>query len=106
MAVIELGIADAGRVVEALPGDEVVVRLDEAPTSGYRWEPDPGPPPSPQPQSDEYAPPAAGLGGTGIRSFRFLVGGPGTTTIRLVHRRAWEPAIQATGSFEVTVRAE
>lgn len=106
MAVIGLEKADGGRVVEARPGDEVTVRLSETPTSGYRWEADADAPSALVPATDEYLPGDAALGGSGTRVFHYAVADAGTATIRLIHRRAWEPATEAIETFEVTVRAK
>jgi predicted secreted protein len=106
MAVIELGSADAGRVVEARPGDDVIVRLSETPTSGYRWEADAGAASALLPATDEYLPGDGTLGGSGTRVFHYAVAVAGTATIRLVRRRAWEPATQAVETFAVTVTVE
>ena len=37
MATVTLTEADAGRTVPVSPGEHVVVRLAENPTTGYRW---------------------------------------------------------------------
>jgi predicted secreted protein len=104
MAVIDLGASDTSRVMEARPGDEVVVRLDETPSSGYRWEPDPDDASVLRPVSDDWAQAEPGIGSSGTRTFRFAVGDTPASTIRLIRRRSWEPATTAVEAFEVTLK--
>jgi len=75
--------------------DEVVVRLEENPTTGYRWE---------LTQSgvgrlglvqDEFVPGAGGdaPGAAGRRVLRFLALAPGNVQIHAVKKRAWQTDI-------------
>jgi len=107
MAEITLDMADTGRSRRAAPGDLVIVRLEETPTSGYRWEVGAFDPAVLEPEGDDFAPSTgAGIGGGGTREFRFRVVGLGADTLSLVRRRAWEPDTQPVEAFEATVQAE
>jgi len=105
MAVIELDRNSAGQTAAAVVGDEVVVTLDETPTSGYRWVLETIDQAVLSPLDDAFTPPAPGLlGGAGQHRFRFAVIGPGQTALRLGLRRPWDPA--AIGDvFESTIDA-
>jgi predicted secreted protein len=105
VAEIELGPADAGATRAVSEGDELIVGLDETPTSGYRWAVDAIDPSVLEVVGDEFTPPAPGpLGGSGRHEFRFRVIGTGSSPIRLVLARAWDPTAAA-DTYETAVDA-
>jgi inhibitor of cysteine peptidase len=66
MEPIQLDEADNGRSVTVAPGQQVVVRLAENPTTGYRWEP----PAGIEVVSDEFLPAGStAMGAGGERVF-------------------------------------
>jgi inhibitor of cysteine peptidase len=94
---IGLTEADSGTTVSADPGDTIVVRLPENPTTGYRWEVAGGPSPS----ADDFTSAGTGQGAGGERTLRFTAQ-PGPIT--LVLKRPWESdKPQATFSISVAV---
>jgi predicted secreted protein len=97
--------AAAGGLVTAALGDTVVVRLDEIPTSGYRWQVDDVDPSILEGLGDDFKPsPAGGLGGGGQHEFRFLAVGTGDRCpLRLILRRAWDPDGNDAEVFDTTV---
>jgi inhibitor of cysteine peptidase len=106
VAQIDLGQPDAGRIRPARPGDVVVIQLDEAPTSGYRWQVEEVDPDALTPAGDEFRPPVgADRGGRGQRELRFTVSGPALIRVRLVLRRGWQGADPAARRYEVTIDA-
>jgi predicted secreted protein len=106
MADVVLGRADDGTTVAVAAGDSVVFRLDEIPTSGYRWEVTEYDPAVLLPAADDFVPASAdAVGGGGHHEFRFKVVGPGTGKLRLIKRRAWESESTAVDSLEVTIHA-
>ncbi|HEY3163389.1 MAG TPA: protease inhibitor I42 family protein [Candidatus Limnocylindrales bacterium] len=106
MAEIEIGLAEAGTLQTVTVGDELVVALDETPTSGYRW--------ALEAFDDSIValrdrtfvgPDHERLGAAGSRRFRIAVIGPGETALTFVNRRSWER--DAVGDrFEVTIDAQ
>jgi inhibitor of cysteine peptidase len=105
MTNIGLDQTDAGRARAAVPGDTVVVALDETPTSGYRWEIDSFDPTVLVAAGDEYSASTSGrMGGGGVHRFRFEVVGAGSSRVRLIRRRPWDPASIAE-TFETTIHA-
>jgi inhibitor of cysteine peptidase len=107
LAEIILDKTNAGRSVCVAPGDSVLLRLDEIPTSGYRWEVRDCDPAVLQLASDDFVrSETAGLGGGGQREFRFDVVGPGQTELRLACRRSWEPESDAAEELIATIVAE
>lgn len=102
---IELDKTDAGLSRSAAPGDAITVELDEIPTSGYRWELDAYDPSVLEPDGDDFSPATDGtLGGGGTRRFRLKVVGSGTSQLKFVRRRAWEPGV-VVQAFETTIEA-
>lgn len=92
MARIDLGPGDAGSTRSAAVGDQVILALAETPTSGYRWAIERFDTSVLESAGDEFQPPGTrALGAAGIHRWTFRVVGTGTTGIRLVLRRAWEP---------------
>jgi inhibitor of cysteine peptidase len=107
LAEIILDTTDAGRAQCVAPGDSVLLRLAETPTSGYRWEVRECDPAVLRLAGDDFVRSEhAGLGGGGQREFRFEVVGPGQTELRLACRRSWEPESDAIEELMATIVAE
>lgn len=105
MAEIGLDGDDTGRRIQAQPGDVLILRLDETPTSGYRWDLGDLDPAVLAHAGDEFSPASADtVGGGGTRVFRFTVIGPGTSPLKLVRRRPWAPD-SIVEAFEATIDA-
>jgi inhibitor of cysteine peptidase len=112
MSLIELGEADDGQARAVTVGDEVAVVLDETPTSGYRWALAAFDEGIVAARDDEFrsemSEPGMSepgrMGAAGRHTFRFVVVGPGSTALRLVQRRSWDPDAVA-GQFEVRIEA-
>lgn len=106
MADIDLTAADDGRVRAAKPGDTIVVRLDENPTSGYRWSVERIDATVLAAAGDEFEPDAGGrLGGGGTRILRFTVVGTGRGEMALRRSRSWEGDASVVERFGLTVEA-
>jgi inhibitor of cysteine peptidase len=105
MAEIELDPTKTGQRAAAAVGDEVVVTLDETPTSGYRWAVDGFDEEILAPLDSAFVP-ATGdrLGAAGARRFRFAVVGTGSSGLSLVNRRPWAPDA-GDRRFEATIDA-
>jgi inhibitor of cysteine peptidase len=105
MAEIEIGPAEAGSTQAVTVGDKLVVALDETPTSGYRWAMEAFDESVLAAQDNAYVPPEGErLGASGQHRFRFTVVGPGSTALRLVRRRSWDPD-SAAATFEASIEA-
>jgi len=102
---IDLDKGDIGRPRSVRTGDTLTLRLDETPTSGYRWELDSHDPAVLQPDGDDFEPPSGDtLGGGGTREFRFKVISSGTSSLKLIRRRPWD-ANSEVEAFETTISA-
>lgn len=106
MAIQELGPGDDGRTVVVHVGDEVTIRLDENPTTGYRWVVEPVENLAVDVRA-AYVPGAGGgIGGGGERIVTLAPRALGTAKVRLALRRSWEPATTVSKSFEVSLVVE
>jgi len=95
--------SDAGSTVELEPGGTLTVRLEEVPTTGYRWavdDVDSGILDFEESGYERYS--EGGVDGGGRRTFTFRAGATGTTTLQMELRREWQPETPE-DRFEVTV---
>ncbi len=98
-----LTLSDTGWTISARRGDEVVLRLPESPTTGYRWHVD-------QVEehltleADSYEPDAPmRMGSGGIRELRYRAESAGRTRLALKHWQAWEGEGSVTERFTVEI---
>jgi predicted secreted protein len=107
MSEITIVETDQGKTLEAHPGDLIVIRLAETPTSGYRWEISEVDSQLVEFQDSDYLlAPGAGIGGGGTRVFRFRAKSTRTGQIRLKLRRSWEPDDRAIEHFTVNIQIQ
>jgi inhibitor of cysteine peptidase len=89
MAAITLTKANNGESIECRQGDEIILRLPENPTTGYRWHivrAD-----GLVQETDLYRPdPNPQFGSGGVREFRFRATAPGKGRLELKYWRVWE----------------
>lgn len=77
-----------GTIVRLAVGETVSLRLEENPTTGYRWQVDSSGAPALSLDSDTYeAPPGTAPGSPGHHVWGFRVVTPQATAIRLSYRR-------------------
>ena len=96
---------DNDKTVEVQPGDSIVVRLPENPTTGFAWAIDKANDDVLRLQSSEYSPGAgAGVGGGGHRSLSFQAIRAGTVGLQLKLWRDWEGDKSVTDRFTATIR--
>jgi inhibitor of cysteine peptidase len=102
---VTLTQADNGKTVEVAPGDVVVVRLPENPTTGYRWAQHASTEPVLAPREGDFTPAAgAGVGGGGRKTFRFAATGAGDVHLQLKLWREWEGDPSVAERFQATIR--
>lgn len=95
---------DREKTFQVSQDDVVLIRLEENPTTGYRWEVDAVDDRVVELQNSNYSMATeSGVGGGGVRTFTFKAKSPGTGSIRLKLRRAWESEDAATNHFAVTI---
>src|SRR5690242_20198688 len=102
-----LSQADQGTSLKVRPGDTIVVRLPEIPSTGYRW------------TiaaldssivsfvaSDIAGTQSRGIGGGGERRLTFRAVAAGTTSIQLKRWREWEGDNSITDRYSVTITVQ
>ena len=92
MAAVEISDRDAPAPRTLAPGDELVIRLAENPTTGYRWQVTPAGAGELALVEDRFVPGSgdAGLGAGGERVLRFQGRKGGEVRVDAVLRRAWD----------------
>jgi len=102
---------DKDKMLNVAVGENVVITLDENPTTGYVWAVE-GQPELLVLQSSDYvsdAPPNKPdrpmiVGAGGKHTFTFVAQKSGTTTLKLKHWRSWEGNASIVDTFSVTVK--
>ena len=99
----ELVVTDvhSGSTVRVAPGDAVLVRLPESPTTGYRWQFDVAG--ALAVSGDTFASGSAAPGAGGERTLRLVASAPGSHSLTAVLRRPWETGVAPQATFTVTV---
>jgi predicted secreted protein len=96
---------DNGALVQVPRGSKVTIELEENPTTGYQWTIDNIDDVFLVPEGDAFLTGnQMGLGAGGVRRFFFRAKGTGCTSLSLIHKRAWQPDAEPTGSFKLAVR--
>lgn len=104
MAELTLKESDGGRSFTIQQCERVVIRLEENPTTGYRWAIDEIAGDALELEGDSFElPEDSGLGGGGRRTFRFRAVSPGTSRIQLKYWRSWEGERSIEKRFSATV---
>jgi inhibitor of cysteine peptidase len=103
MATIIATPSNNGGSLQAHVGDELVVRLPETPSTGYRWTVDVSPVNATL-DHDSFDPAkGGGVGGQGTRTFEFRVTASGDAHLGLKRWRAWEGDKSVAERYRVTL---
>jgi inhibitor of cysteine peptidase len=103
---LHLRESDNGTSVRVPLSEEVVLELEENPTTGYRWMIETTGDAVSEIESNYVPSSGTAIGGGGRRSVRFIAARPGTTEIRAALRRSWEPPERSLKQFAVTIHVE
>lgn len=109
MAVLTLTNTNNGEAIEAHQGDEIVLRLPENPTTGYRWHIDRADGIIEQEiarQEMDSSPPDLNpqFGSGGVREFRFRAKVPGVGRLELKYWQAWEGEKSVLQRFAIDIK--
>jgi inhibitor of cysteine peptidase len=102
MPTITLTQSENGQSFNARTGDQIVVRLEESPTTGYRWAVDHIGDILAL-QSADFSSAGSGVGGGGERTFTFTAQRPGSTSLSLKLWRDWEGDSSVIKRFEAGI---
>src|SRR4051812_11914598 len=105
MSGVVLNDTDNGSSVRVQPSEEVVLELQENPTTGYRWTIETTGDAIKEIEST-YVASSGAIGGAGLRSIRFVGARPGTADIHGTLRRPWEASDRSLKQFDVTIIVE
>jgi predicted secreted protein len=94
---------DAGRIVNMAVGDVVTVRLQENPTTGYRWTVETV---SGLDQVGDRIETDGAIGAAGVRSFQFRTTRAGSYELRFKLGREWEGEDSALSRFIVKINVQ
>jgi len=107
MATHEFDSSFAGRTLTVEPGDDIVIVLDENPTTGYQWSVVSFDSRRLTLVRDDFAPMSCATGAGGKKSYQLRAGRPGRAGFSVKLWRAWsgESSVidRRTFSFRVTV---
>jgi inhibitor of cysteine peptidase len=107
MTTITLTRSASGKTVETRAGDTIVVRLDENPSTGYKWAIETRHADVIALQSAEYARAhGSGVGGGGQRILTFKAKKAGFAALQLKLWRAWEGDTSIIERFTVTFHVQ
>lgn len=98
---------DAGTTVHVKQGGIVNITLEGNPTTGYTWEVAPGGSGVLEQQGEAtFKADSSALGSGGMMTLQFKAAQAGTTDLKLVYHRTFEPNVAPLHTFEVTIVVE
>ena len=102
---MELSETGLGTTREIGVGEELLLRLPENPTTGFRWQITCSGDGELQPLDDRFELGGDALpGSAGQRVLRFVARKPGTVQLSAAYRRPWEPGSQPARQLTLTIR--
>ncbi len=104
---ITLTQKDAGTTVHVKQGSIVNVQLEGNPTTGYTWEVAPGGSVGLEQQGEPtFKADSNALGSGGMMTLQFKAAQAGTTTLKMIYHRTFEPNVAPLHTYEVTIVVE
>lgn len=104
MTDLVFGAEHNGTVIDVPVGRSFHIRLEETPSTGYKWSITSFDANCLELRSDGFAPyKEAGIGGGGLHDFEFAATSACRTTIRAIKKRPWENSTQGQPTFEITI---
>ena len=99
--------ADKGKTIDVHPGTQIVIHIQENPTTGYRWAIDQNNAAVLPLDSSNYATTSGGgAGGGGVRTFTFTAKQPGTVHLQLKLWRSWQGNSSITDRYDVIINVQ
>jgi len=104
LAKVNLSQTDNGKTITLKLGEDVVLQLEENPTTGFRWEFEQRNDEILQLIGTDYVPHGTGLGRGGERIFRFKASKRGNAHVVLKLWRPWQGDVSVHARYEVSFR--
>ncbi len=99
--------ADAGKTVQAHPGDHILIQLSANATTGFSWAIDKMDTTILALQQESYTPsPGGALGSGGTAVFTFIAQRAGTTQVQLKYWRSWEGDSSIVKRYDITIQVQ
>lgn len=99
--------ADAGKTVQAHPGDHILIQLSANAATGFSWAIDKTDTTILALQSESYTPnPGGALGSGGTATFTFLAQRAGSVHLQLKYWRSWEGDSSIVKRYNVTIQVQ
>ena len=96
--------ADQGASRSAVVGQDVMIRLAENPTTGYRWTLEADPATAVDVLDSPYTPGGSAPGAAGTREFHLRTKAPGSVRLHLKLLRSWQGGGSAVESREFVLQ--
>lgn len=107
MSKITLTEADKGKTIQVHQGSEIVIRLEENPTTGYRWAIDQTNNTVLASQNPSFSPTqGGGIGAGGTRTFTFIAKQSGTVHLQLKLWREEEGKSSIKDRYDVIIQVQ
>lgn len=106
MAELALTREHTGGQFHVRPGDTVIIRLPENPTTGYRWAADPVEGAGIALADSTFDQAGSGIGAAGTRTVTYRAIQAGTAWVRLKQWREWEGEGSVIEHFEVMIAVQ
>jgi inhibitor of cysteine peptidase len=107
MTTLMLDLHSSGQTVTVAPGDHLELRLEENPTTGFRWYVENDKNGILILEHDAFTRLSNGVSGSGgTRDLVFKVAKQGQIMLRASYRRSWETQTPPHRTFELTVTAK
>lgn len=90
-----------GSTLTLAPGQDLIIRLPENPTTGYRWVVESCG--AMRLDADDFIVTSTRIGGGGTRQLRWSVRAPGRSEISLTLKRAWQSGNVPLGGFKLHI---
>ena len=104
---ISISEKDNPRSVSVSRGGALTINLNENPTTGFNWRMQFGPEDILTLEADDFLPGSGdGVGGGGIRRFKFRATAAGRAAIHARYRRSWDPEGKFAREFALEVLVE
>ncbi len=104
---VKVDAAMNGTTLEVDRGQEVVLKLDANPTTGYDWELiEVDPAILSQVGDVDYKADSMLIGSGGVNTYTFEAVASGSTRLKLVYRRSWEIDAPPLQTFELVVKVK